>query len=97
MFSVIFSVPGMGEQVSGSTVGMLFISLPELFFSEVPFGILLGPLFYVLVALAALTSTISLLEVVVSSSIDGLGWSRAKAALAGGGAITFLGAPSAWS
>ena len=70
MFSVIFSVAGMREEVSGSTVGMLFISLPELFYSEVPFGVVLGPLFYVLVALAALTSTISLLEVVSAYLID---------------------------
>ena len=46
MFSVIFSVAGMPEQVSGTgTVGMLFISLPELFFTEMPFGAILGPLF----------------------------------------------------
>ena len=88
MFSVIFSVPGMDEQVSGTgTVGMLFISLPELFFTEVPFGRVLGPLFYVLVALAALTSTISLLEVVVSYVIDEHGMQRHRATLACGGAV----------
>ena len=84
MFSVIFSVPGMEEQVGASTVGMLFISLPELFYSEVPFGTLLGPLFYVLVALAALTSTISLLEVVTSNLIDQYGIPRQRATLACG-------------
>jgi NSS family neurotransmitter:Na+ symporter len=87
MFSVIFSVPGMPEQVSGSTVGMLFISLPQLFYQVVPFGRVLGPLFYVLVALAALTSTISLLEVVVSYFIDEHAMSRQKATLLSGGAI----------
>ncbi len=87
MFSVIFSVPGMREQVGGSTVGMLFISLPELFYTEVPFGRLLGPLFYVLVALAALTSTMSLLEVVAVYIIDEHGISRSKATLMCGGAI----------
>jgi len=88
MFSVIFSVEGMPEQVSGTgTVGMLFISLPELFYSEVPFGSLLGPLFYVLVALAALTSTISLLEVVVSYLIDEHGVGRRAATLMCGGAV----------
>ena len=51
------------------TVGMLFISLPQLFFTEVPFGSFLGPLFYVLVALAALTSTMSLLEVVAAPPV----------------------------
>ena len=87
MFSVIFSVAGMDEQVGGSTVGMLFISLPELFFTEVPFGSLLGPLFYVLVALAALTSTMSLLEVVTSYLIDERGISRHKATVGSGAAI----------
>ncbi len=87
MFSVIFSVSGMSEQVGGSTVGMLFISLPELFYSEVPFGVLLGPLFYVLVALAALTSTISLLEVVVSYVIDERGVARHRATIGSGIAV----------
>ena len=88
MFSVIFSVPGMDEQVSGTgTVGMLFISLPQLFFTEVPFGAVLGPLFYVLVALAALTSTMSLLEVVAAYVIDEHHMPRAKATLLCGGAV----------
>ena len=87
MFSVIFSVAGMSDEVGDSTVGMLFISLPQLFYTEVPFGVLLGPLFYVLVALAALTSTISLLEVVTSYVIDEHGVSRNKATVGAGAAI----------
>ena len=87
MFSVIFSVVGMRDEVGGSTVGMLFISLPELFYTEVPFGIVLGPLFYVLVALAALTSTISLLEVVSAYLIDQRGITRHKATIGAGAAI----------
>ena len=87
MFSVIFSVAGMADQVSASPVGMLFISLPQLFYTEVPFGVLLGPLFYVLVAFAALTSTISLLEVVTSYFIDEHGLARHRATLACGAAV----------
>ena len=87
MFSVIFSVAGMRDEVGGSTVGMLFISLPELFYTEVPFGVVLGPLFYVLVALAALTSTISLLEVVSAYLIDQRGLTRQKATIGAGAAI----------
>ncbi len=87
MFSVIFSVAGMEDQVGASTVGMLFISLPELFYSEVPFGNWLGPLFYVLVALAALTSTISLLEVVASYLIDQHGVARHKSTLICGATV----------
>jgi NSS family neurotransmitter:Na+ symporter len=87
MFSVIFTVPGMSEQVDQSAAGMLFISLPDLFYNVVPFGAVLGPLFYVLVALAALTSTISLLEVVVSYFIDEQNMPRPKATLLSGAAI----------
>ncbi len=89
MFSVIFSVAGMAEGVDSSPVGMLFITLPELFFTEVPFGTLLGPLFYVLVGLAALTSTISLLEVFVSFLIDETPLNRHQATV-GGGSLVFL-------
>ncbi len=79
MFSVIFSKAGMQEQIGKSTAGMLFITLPELFYTVVPIGGLLAPLFYVLVGFAALTSTISLMEVPVSYFIDEKGWTRKKA------------------
>ena len=87
MFSVIFSVPGLDEQVGRSTVGMLFISLPQIFYGVVPFGVVLGPAFYLLVTLAAVTSTISLLEVVVSYLIDEKGVARHKAVLLSGAVI----------
>ncbi len=79
MFSVIFSKPGMSQEIDGSTAGMLFITLPDLFYTLVPMGSLLAPLFYVLVGFAALTSTISLLEVVVAYFIDERGLSRVTA------------------
>ena len=87
----------MDEQVNRSAAGMLFISLPQLFCDVVPLGSILGPFFYVLVALAALTSTISLLEVVVSYFIDERNMSRRKATLASGGAIFIFTALSALS
>lgn len=78
MFSVILSFDMQGS-VSGSTAGMLFITLPTLFYEQVPGGAILAPLFYVLVGFAALTSTISLLEVVVTYFTDSRGWTRRKA------------------
>jgi neurotransmitter:Na+ symporter, NSS family len=45
----------------------------------------------------ALTSATSLLEVVVASAMDGLGWSRARATLLAGAAAALVGVPSAWS
>jgi NSS family neurotransmitter:Na+ symporter len=62
-----------------------------------PGGVVLGPLFYVLVAFAALTSTISLGEVVAAYLIDERGWSRPKATVISGAvlfAMTILAALS---
>lgn len=81
MFTIIFSVPGLQDRLSGSTVGMLFITLPDLFYTQMPGGVVLAPLFFVLVGFAALSSTISLGEVVSSLMIDRAGWSRPKAVL----------------
>lgn len=90
MFTIIFSVPGLSDNISGSTVGMLFVTLPQLFYTQMPGGTVLAPLFYVLVAFAALSSTISLSEVVVSLFMDRRGWSRPKATGVATG-LVFLG------
>jgi NSS family neurotransmitter:Na+ symporter len=90
MFSVIFSTAGLAESVGQSPVGMLFVTLPTQFYDNIPFGVVLGPLFYVLVGFAALTSTVSLLEVVVSYFVDERGVSRKKATLLTGGSILVL-------
>lgn len=79
MFTIILSVPRLEEHVSGSTIGMLFITLPDLFYTEMPAGLVLGPLFFILVAFAALSSTISLGEVGTSLLIDYAGWRRSRA------------------
>jgi NSS family neurotransmitter:Na+ symporter len=90
MFTIIFSIPGLSDRVSGSTVGMLFITLPELFYTKMPGGVVLGPLFFVLVVFAALSSTISLGEVTASLLIDRKGWSRPKATILSA-SVVFLG------
>jgi len=83
--------------VGASTVGALFITLPQAFAEMGAVGRGVGFLFFAALVVGALTSAISLLEVVVSSAIDGLGWSRRRAALVSGVAITALGGPSAAS
>ncbi|MDY7091848.1 MAG: sodium-dependent transporter [Acidobacteriota bacterium] len=97
MFSIIFSVDAAerAETFARSAV-ILFTTLPKMFF-DLPGGGLLSPIFYLLVAMAALTSTISLLEVVVAYFIDRRGWSRRKSALVVGGLIFLCGIPSALS
>lgn len=70
MYTIIFSTPGEVANVEGSAIAMLFNTIPLLLYTEVPFGTILAPIFFILVAFAALSSTISLLEVLASLLID---------------------------
>jgi len=97
MFSIIFSVPEAERAAQfKQSMTILFTTLPKMFYN-LPGGAILSPLFYTLVAFAALTSTISLLEVVVSFFIDELSWPRTKATLLVGTAIFAFGILSALS
>jgi NSS family neurotransmitter:Na+ symporter len=96
VFPLIFAL-GLEGRVGASTVGALFITLPQAFAEMGAVGRVVGLLFFAVLVVGALTSAISLLEVVVASAMDGLGVSRRGAALAAGAAITLLGAPSAWN
>ena len=64
---------------------LIFITLPNVFqqaFGAVPFlSVIFSLMFYVLLALAALTSTISMHEVVTSYLNERFGWSRSHAAV----------------
>ncbi|WP_438348643.1 sodium-dependent transporter [Paenibacillus sp. FA6] len=59
----------------GEGPGLVFVALPAAF-SAMPFGAFFGGLFFILLAIAALTSTVSLLEVPVTYTMDRFGWSR---------------------
>ena len=93
MYSIIYSTPDLLAELKrgggGSTIGMLFVTIPKLFYTEMAGGFILAPLFYILVGFAALSSTISLLEVIVALLIDKLRYSRLKATLLAAGG-TFL-------
>lgn len=91
IFPAIFSVPGL-EPDAGP--GLIFVVLPNIF-NAIPLGHLFGAAFFILLAIAALTSAISMLEVVVSFTIDELGWNRRRSAIGVGGVIFLLGIPSA--
>lgn len=56
---------------------LIFIALPAAF-SAMPFGALFGGLFFILLAIAALTSAVSLLEVPVSFTMERWNWSRKR-------------------
>jgi NSS family neurotransmitter:Na+ symporter len=76
--------------------GLVFKVLP-LAFATMPGGRFVAIVFFVLLAFAALTSAISLLEVVVAFLIDQLKWKRRLATLLAGGVIYGLGIFSAFS
>jgi NSS family neurotransmitter:Na+ symporter len=94
VFPLLFAL-GLEADVVASTVGALFITLPKAFATMGSAGQWIGVVFFVALVLGALTSAISLLEVVVASVIDGRGWSRRRAACVCAAAVAALGIPSA--
>lgn len=80
----------------GDGAGLAFITLPAVF-AEMPLGVFFGTLFFVLLTVAALTSAISLLEVVAAWLIDEKGWARSKAAVFLGVVIAVVGIPASLS
>jgi len=92
---VIPAVFALGFPVdSGPT--LTFETLPVVF-SKMPAGLFVGILFFLLLTVAALTSSISMLEVPVSYFVDGKRASRKKAAIIVGIAAFVVGIPSALS
>jgi NSS family neurotransmitter:Na+ symporter len=75
--------------------GLVFVTLPTIFNTLPAAGQLFAISFYTLLAIAALTSTISLLEVVSAYFIDERNWSREKAVWTVGGICFVLAIPSA--
>lgn len=71
----VFSFSGGDEGALGQGPGLMFVTLPKVF-ETFPGGTYIGALFFILVLLAALTSSISLMETVVSIFIDKFGWKR---------------------
>jgi len=92
VFPIVFTYnvdPGVGP-------GLFFVTLPEVF-ARMPAGQVVGFFFFVMVVFAAITSSVSLLEVVVSYFIDELSWARHKANYILGAVIFLAGIPSALS
>jgi len=94
VFPVIFAF-GLEKEVGESTIGSLFITLPAAFHDMGAVGRFVGVLFFSTLVVGALTSAISLLEVVTATAIDNLGWSRGRATWLMGGLIALLGIPPA--
>ncbi len=71
----VFAFSGGDETALGKGPGLMFITLPKVFESMTG-GSIVGTVFFLLVLFAALTSSISLMETVVSIFMDKFGWSR---------------------
>lgn len=76
--------------------GLVFNVLPAIF-QNMPFGIPIGVAFFVLLSIAALTSTISLLEVPTAYLVDEKGVARKIAVWIVGIVVFFIGLPSVLS
>jgi NSS family neurotransmitter:Na+ symporter len=90
VFPVIFSF-ALQSAVGASTVGALFIALPTAFSAMGAVGQAVGTFFFVALAVGAITSAISLLEVVTIWLIDEWEIGRKPAAIMAGVTITLLG------
>ena len=73
----VFSFSGGSEEALGKGPSLMFITLPKVF-NSMKFGTVIGAVFFLLVLFAALTSSISLTETLVSILCDRFGWERKK-------------------
>lgn len=91
IFPMVFS---QGLSTEGGA-GLIFITMPGVFESMGPvLGVVVGSLFFLLLAFAALTSTISLLELPVAFLVDKFHIQRKFAVWYAAGLVLLLGIPS---
>ena len=90
----VFSFSGGDKEALGKGPGLMFVTLPKVF-DAMKGGTIIGIVFFVLVLFAALTSSISLMETVVSIVRDKLGWGRKVTCLVVFVGCIILGVPSA--
>jgi NSS family neurotransmitter:Na+ symporter len=96
VFPVIAAL-GLQSQVGASTVGALFIALPGAFVELGTVGRIVGVSFFLALTVGAVTSAVSLLEVVTASMIDEFKITRKPATLGAGIVIAFVGLVPAMS
>jgi NSS family neurotransmitter:Na+ symporter len=94
VFPALFALLPGKDPAAGPA--LVFDVLPKVF-DAMPGGNVIGGLFFILLMVAALTSTISMLEVPVAYLIDDRKWERKKATWTVGIAAMILSVPSALS
>ena len=97
----VFAFSGGDKSALSQGPGLMFVTLPKVF-DSMPGGAVIGTIFFIMVLLAALTSSISLMETVVSVFMDKFKIGRKVACLIALGVSIALGIPSslgysAWS
>lgn len=92
IFSAVFAT----NQDVAAGPGLIFQTLP-IVFTKMPGGYIIAIIFFILLTIAALTSAISLLEVVTAYFIDERKWKRHNAVLVFGTLAFIIGIPSALS
>ena len=90
----VFAFSGGDESALSQGPGLMFVTLPKIF-DSMPGGGFIGVVFFFMVLLAALTSSISLMETIVSIFMDKFKLERRLACLAVLGISVLLGVPSA--
>ncbi|MFW6123755.1 MAG: sodium-dependent transporter [Acidobacteriota bacterium] len=96
LFHSLQLTPEQFKQEFEVSTGLMFQAFPVII-SKMPGGYIFGIMFFSLLLIAALTSTISLLEVPTSYLVDEKKWKRKKAAVLIGIISFLLGIPSALS
>lgn len=71
----------MGRDGMSGGPGLIFKSLPKVFDAMGVAGKFIGPVFFIIVSFAAVTSSVSVMEAIVSSMIDAFKISRLKASI----------------
>lgn len=86
IFATVFALGGNPD----AGPGLIFVALPTIF-PQIAGGVVWGTLFFFLLFMAALTSAISILEVITAYFIDEKRWSRSKATVIFGSLVTLVG------
>jgi NSS family neurotransmitter:Na+ symporter len=94
--SILFPVIFTFDFEPSAGPGLVFKTLPVIF-AQLPGGRIISVVFFLLLIFAAVTSSVSLLEVVGSTVMERLGWKRRPAVLASGLVIAIFGLLSALS
>lgn len=71
----------MGTEGMSAGPGLMFVSLPKVFDAMGGFGLVIGLVFFLMVFFAAVTSSVSVMEAIVSSAMDKMGMTRKKATI----------------